>query len=471
MWMQDPLDRLEASLGESIDKFEIAGACLRFSYELVGNSMGFDATDPRITAQCNDFVRIVNEGNAPFLIPDEVAQLIGYIKTSKTPALAARAAAIALAGTHFENFGNALSQHASEHALKPLDCFPVYPKACRRIYGGERKLTMFPGDTRNRYDASRIAALALWTGDAPINVVLDIQVGAYIEKHLFDGKEFRHFALIQPNEDVSELSMKEVLTKTRRFFGVSPRNSRTQERKILKALHAADSETVGVSVAILPELCATEKIAEAIKSMQFGNIKMIVAGSYHATTVNGSSEIRRNTAEVIFPGKASFLRRHHKSGAFEFEMTGPLRHAMKLKDLSSMDGERFTEDIEPSRELRIFIGPSLSIVALICADLLDAAIDGALASLRPSLLLVASMTPATVDFVNIARGLVASGRTTTVMVNNPRTWPSDNGLAAVESVLCIAPVADQGGGVRAEPMPPGKSIAIVDLPTLSIGYL
>jgi hypothetical protein len=352
----------------------------------------------------------------------------------------------------------------TEFVLANLAVYPVPPEACRAIYG-DQQFSERAGIDRHSYEPFVASGLALWRDGrhGQFKVRIDTAAGEAFNAALEEGGGLR-IGLVQPNSEFSDMHLGEPTDPKKpdsRFFGVRPADPENQLKLIKKAVSEAQGYDVGII--LLPELVTTEKNAKALgASMQDcrPKLQVVVGGSYHHTDEAG---VKRNSTRVHFvnrtDGRHLDDRIYSKSGPFYVDLTPKPANpdkAAAIQATSEKPDLKFREDVEPSLEVRLYVGENITVVVLICADLLNSTLRHLVNRLGPSLVLVCNMTYKTEGFVDIAHELIAEAQSTSVMVNNPGSWPASD----PDHVLVGMPL--ENDRVMCEKFPDGERVMVFD---------
>jgi hypothetical protein len=481
--------------------FDVAEACLKYATWSTRNGYRFNSAGWNEWGVTQELQRDVPLTVRATLDPAAVPRIADTIDRAKpdSPRAAWVTAKLISRGIS-QKFTD--DRYVLEHELKDLEGFAVPPNGAEMFYSKEEKLSARPGPNRNQYDPSAVEGLALWR-DEPLfhgdfKVIVDRTCAAQLDVAIGDDGRLK-VALIQPNRSLLELSVTTVSPESdtaHRFFGVGPRRAKAQTKKILKGLKLAAA--AGAGIALLPELITTkaevDKLAAELSSP--GNIiphrldkqtlRVVVSGSYHHVDTGNE---QRNTTKVFFPRSPSPMlqREHSKSGMFVYFASQSLMEAWKRspwilhwpaafalirdylraslfpKVVKPPENVGFREDVEPSKEIRLFAGPRFSVVVVICADLLNRTFRRVLETLQPSLILVCNMTPKQGDFASAAHALILDCQSTLVGVNNPARWSGRGGVfgTLVSGGMAGLPVRD-GNKRVIEAHVPSNKILIFD---------
>jgi hypothetical protein len=476
--------------------FDVAEACLKYATWSTRNGYRFNSAGWDEWGVTQELQRDVPLTVRASLDPAAVPRIVDTIHRAKPDSPRAAWVAAKLISTGIsQNFTD--DRYVLEHELEDLEGFAVPPNGPEFLYGKGADFSTRPGPDRNQYDPSAVEGLALWRDeplfhgdfkaivDRTCAAQLDVAIGA-------DGR--LKVALIQPNRSLLGLSVTTVSPEsetTHSFFGVGPRFPKAQTKKIVKGLRLAAA--AGASIALLPELVMTEaevaKVALELSTQDNiiphrpdrQTLRLVVSGSYHHVDAGNK---QRNTTKVFFPRSPSPMlqRQHSKSGMFVYSASQSLIEAWKRspwifhwpaafalirdylpayllpKVVKPPENVDFREDVEPTKEIRLFAGPRFSVVVVICADLLNRTFRRVLETLQPSLVLVCNMTPKQGDFASVAHALILDCQSTLVGVNNPATWP---GRGAVSGGMAGLPVRD-GNKRVIEAHVPSNKILIFD---------
>ena len=473
--------------------FDVAEACLKYATWRTRNGYQFNSAGWNEWDITRELQRDVPLTVRATLDPVAVPRIADTIDRAKYHSpLAAWVAAKLISTGRSRKFTD--DRYVLEHELKDLEGFAIPPSGPELLCGKGTDFSTRPGSDRNQYDPSAVEGLALWR-DEPLfhgdfKAIVDRTCAAQLDVAIgHDGR--LKVALIQPNKSLLGLSVTMVSPKSdtaHRFFGVGPRRAKAQTKKIVEGLRLAAA--AGAGIALLPELITTKaevaKVAAELSTQ--GNIisdrpdkqtlRVVVSGSYHHVDAGNK---QRNTTKVFFPQSPSPMlqREHSKSGMFVYRtrqsdveawqhspwifhwpavfalIRERIRGVLLRKDEKPLD---FREDVEPSKEIRLFAGSRFSVVVVICADLLNRTFRRVLETLQPSLILVCNMTPKQGDFASVAHALILDCQSTLVGVNNPATWP---GRGAVSGGMAGLPVRD-GNKRVIEAHVPSNKILIFD---------
>jgi hypothetical protein len=482
--------------------FEVAEACLKFATSETRGGYQFDsAAWPRLAGQENLWNLVPPTVLTGFSTKDlkAIADAIGR---SREQPLAAWGMAKRISTAVSEDFAASEPYDDEEYTLKDLQGFAVPADSVETLLGSTNELSAQLGADYNRYDPSAVNGLKLWRDEPFLHgrfiVTVDKTCGAQFDAAIGDDDKLK-IALIQPNQSLLELSVTMVSPKSEsdtnpRFFGVGPRCAKAQTKKVLKGLKLAAA--AGAGIALLPELVMTEAAVKKVAaelgtpgniiatSARPHTLRAVVSGSYHHVELDGSRKIQRNSTQVHFPRPNPMQRQHSKSGMFEYAAPQAVMEAWKSSQwifhwpavfalirhgLSKEDKHgpppiiKFREDVESTREIRLFAGAEFSVVVVICADLLDPTFRRVLETLQPSLVLVCNMTPKQGDFAAAAHALILACQSTLVAVNNPAKWSKSGGISGipVEGGMAGLPVRDENERVKKEHVP-FKKILIFD---------
>lgn len=189
-------------------------------------------------------------------------------------------------------------------------------------------------------------------------------------------------AVALPNLDFSELDFDRFTAEgVHRFYGVRPRNSSEQRRRVRSLLDRAAKEEI--SIVVFPELCADEGVVGEVRRWRVETAlappHIVVAGSRHLGVPPGT--LGHNEALALLGSKGEALSRKVRPYV--------------LKDRMNDQGEPVSPPIERREHLdltaptvRIHFGGEWSFAVLICKDVLSADIVHVLEQLRVRLVLV-----------------------------------------------------------------------------------
>lgn len=418
-----------------VGALEVAEACLQFATQAstapgyVFNSSRYRGLDVKTAIDASI------PGSTPTLLePAELEGVATALESSKDCALAAWYVAFRIARSISQDFSAHLTAKtgASVFTLEDQDVFCIPPEACTSLYGA-RSFSERDDVDRYPFEPSHVPGLALWRADVhhPFSVVVDTEAGAQFSAALDDHDGSLSITLIQPNTSILEMFIDDFAPPEqpdRRFFGVRPLDREKQRETISDAISRAADPSAGI--VLLPELVTTEHDAVAIGEQiaaWTGNSdltvlpRVIIGGSYH----HEENGVRRNTTKVHFPSRTGppvADRTYSKSAAFFMDFPTEVLEYLTDEAPRYTGDVHFREDVEPSTEIRLYLGDNYSAIVVICSDLLDRTFLDVIRRLRPSLVLVCNMTYKSEGFVSVAHSLISHSQTTTVMVNNPGTW-------------------------------------------------
>ena len=418
-----------------VGALEVAEACLQFATQAsttpgyVFNSSRYRGLDVK-----TDIDASIPGSISSFLDPAELEGVAAALERSMDSSLAAWYVAFRIARSISQDFSAHLTDKAgaSVFTLEDLAVFCIPPEACSALYGS-RSFRERDDVDRYPFEPSHVPGLALWRTGAhhPYSVVVDTEAGGQFNAALNDHDGSLSITLIQPNSSIVEIFIDDFAPpeqSDRRFFGVRPLNRERQRETISDAISRAADPPAGI--VLLPELVTTESDAKAIGEQisawaATGDTttlpRVIIGGSYH----HEEKGIRRNTTKVHFPsgtGPPVADRTYSKSAAFFMDFPAEVLEYLTQHSSQYTGDVHFREDVEPSTEVRLYLGDSFSAIVAICSDLLDRTFLDVIRRLRPSLVLVCNMTYKSEGFISIAHSLISHSQTTTVMVNNPGTW-------------------------------------------------
>jgi len=431
------LDTLLTALRTTlVGALEVAEQCLQFATLASAETPGytFNSSHYRGLDVKPEIDRAIPGSISSQLSPRMLSDAASAIERSSNPPLASWYLAFKIARSMSQDFSAHLVNERGESVftLNDLDAFCVPAEACTALYG-QRSFSERADVDRSPFEPSQVPGLSLWKTDThlPFSVVVDTEGGAQFSASLGDHGDVLAITLIQPNDSIAEIFIDEfapAVEPDRRFFGVRPLDPTKQLQTISESL----SRAVGIptGIVLLPELVNTASLARSIADQVMAMTgdsagavlpRVVVGGSYHHI----EDGVRRNTTLVHFPSRTGppvADRVYSKSAAFFMDFPPEI-----LEYLTGTKGEytgdlHFREDVEPSTEIRLYIGDAFSAVVVICSDLLDKTFLNAIHRLKPSLVLVCNMTYKSEGFVSIAHDLIAHSQTTTVMVNNPGEW-------------------------------------------------
>ncbi|MGA9871758.1 MAG: hypothetical protein WBQ44_11535 [Rhodococcus sp. (in: high G+C Gram-positive bacteria)] len=388
---------------------------------------------------------------------DVVEQLLAVVLHSDQPGLAAWLVARTVSVACGADFSGSASSLPDEYVVEHLSPVIEPRGGLAALYGSLHGLSSSAGEERDRANPARVPGLTLWvegSDTSAVKVTIDRRCGRRFDACVSDSG--LGVALIQPNRHLSELTIDDLPTDgdlSPQFYGVHPVDRSAQSQAVDRALALADGTQLA-SIAMVAELATVEEDAADLSNLSFENLKIVVSGSYHHLDENGT---RRNSILTHFVGEPSLIRRHSKTGVFKVKVTREVREGFGFdgEQHEWMDGRQLSEKVEPSFEVRVFLGEKISCVVLICADFLDRSVKAVLDKLRPTVVLVSSMTPKVGVFVNQAQGLVGSSQSTTILINNP-------GDFCATGALCVLPVAQRERQVVEGPVGSASGVAVVN---------
>jgi hypothetical protein len=457
----------------------VAARCLRYATVATAKGHLFDSAPMRSLDVKPELEQIIGGHLDSSLTPAAVIAIAEAIAMSKDKPLAAWCAAYLISIAVSQNFTSSI-QTPSVYRLKHLQAFPAAADACKIFYGDKARLSTKAGPERRQYDPSSVSGLSLWLKNKahPFTVIVDRAGGDQFNRCIENNT--LKIALIQLNQSLAELCitwLSDESAQEPRFFGVQPKNTRQQIDVACARLKQAVA--AGAGIALLPELTMTEEAAKEIgdklatpetiipASADYRTLCVAVTGSFHHV----DDQKRRNTTLIQFPRTAKPAlepRRHSKSGVFRYESprlgleafaydeTRAAAAEAAMEDAQSkgtkLPSEDFREDVEPSHEIRVYIGEKFSVVVVICADLLNTTFRDVVSMVSPSLVLVCNMTPTLDPFETVAHELILRCRATFVSVNNPAQHPS----GAVPGAMVGMPLRDRNDRVKYEDFGPGE---------------
>jgi hypothetical protein len=470
---QDPFDVLCKKLTsrESLGVHVVAEACLQYATKATARGRVFDSAPVRSLGERGELARIIGGKRGAAFARHEVSAIAEVLKksTKKNKPLAAWCVAHLISLAIDEDFTAAFIDRPPVYELKHLQAFPVVALGCNNLYGNG--LSTRSGTERKQYDPSSVSGLSLWHRDRatrPFKVTID-RAGGDEFNRCFENSTLK-IALIQLNESLDDLCITTLSDETApepTFFGVHPKDEKKQIQAATDRLEQA--VTAGAGIALLPELTMTEDAEKVIGESLAGKIipdgadrqilRGVVSGSFHHVATGQ----QRNSTVIRFPRADPALqpRRHSKSGAFYFSsprlsleatVCDPKRSAdarAAIEELAAKAAKapkatkpaelRFREDVEPSHEIRVYLGAKFSVVVLICADLLTPTFRDVLKMLSPSLVLVCNMTETLQPFLDAAHELILGCQATLASVNNP----AEHLRGPVKGALIGMPLSDE----------------------------
>ncbi|MGU3435033.1 hypothetical protein ACNHUS_18695 [Actinomycetes bacterium M1A6_2h] len=465
--MQYEIDDFVLRAHQSVSPYELAAECLRFASsatEFIDQSMlrPGGSLDDNLSQSLAALVASGASPGVPVLMRADVDNIVSAVQDHSSPPLAAWYVAQALTVQVAGFLKSALSSFEDGHELVRGDVLPIFlagPPCLYKLVDTDGKqsvrgLTMKPSTMRSPRDLSKVPGLALWKGELPIAVTIDTVAG-----NRFDPKSSSRavggsgltVGLMFPNSSMDELDREELIIdeNEKTFFGVrfvvggsdhvsdeavaltdDARDFNSAEERYLRS-GIERLSTAHAQVVMLPELCQTPTRVEILhdiiesmldRSVDRHDLEVVIGGSLHHVD---SSQAKRNSLTVFFPGKRSITpRTHNKVGAFDFDF----------------GGVRYVEGVELGRNIRLFMGETVTAMVLICSDFLDECVQEILKSVAPTIVFIASMTPRVEEFLGMAQGLSAAAQVTTVMVNNPKIWDVDNDPRGPSSAFWVGPI-------------------------------
>lgn len=447
------VDELRRELDGVVGRYDLTRACLQFAVRVSPAQDVYGAFDDGTRRAIKRLAGGVKQEIVPRVVVDELIEIV--VECDK-PGLAAWLIARSVSVACGADFSGSASALPDEYVLAHLSPVIEPSGPLLSLYGSLSGLSSSVGEERDRANPSRVPGLALWV-EGPETEAIEVTVDR-VGGRRFDAcvsEDGLTVALVQPNVDIGELtidSFPDSESETPEFFGVHPKSVPVQTERIDEALKLADEN--GATILVVPELSTFENAASELADRKFDNLRVVVSGSYHHVDEHGQ---QRNSIQTHFVGEPKLTRRHSKTGIFALKVTEGLRKALGINELRHewMDGRKILEQVVPSFKVRVFMGERVSCVVLICSDFLDRSVQAAIGKLRPSVVLISSMTPKVDVFVNQAVGLVGSCQSTTILVNNPRAFCE---LGAVS----VLPVADRKTTVLEVSMKGGGSVALLN---------
>lgn len=178
------------------------------------------------------------------------------------------------------------------------------------------------------------------------------------------------------------------------FYEVAPQDVARQRGR----LHAAVDEAVRrrATVLVLPELCATQALADELTtSGRLTTLPLVALGSFHEATAPATPG--RNRCRVLARGVE--LLTHDKFSDFHLEDAGDAPGDPDVRRHEHLIADEATAGFD------LLISAANAVLALICKDALDARVATLVQELAPTVVLVPAMSPKTRPFETLAERL------------------------------------------------------------------
>lgn len=178
------------------------------------------------------------------------------------------------------------------------------------------------------------------------------------------------------------------------FYEVAPRDVAAQRAR----LHDAIDEAVRrqATVLVLPELCATQALADELTtSGRLAPLPLVALGSFHEATAPATPG--RNRCRVLARGVE--LITHDKFSDFHLEDAGDAPGDPAVRRHEHLIADDATAGFD------LLISAANAVVVLICKDALDARVAALVQELAPTVVLVPAMSPKTRPFETLAERL------------------------------------------------------------------
>lgn len=170
-----------------------------------------------------------------------------------------------------------------------------------------------------------------------------------------------------------------------------------------------------VQLLVLPELtidlAAREHLRACLSTLVSGSLMGLVAGSFHVWSQNARLPINES---LLYDHSGELLLAHHKRGRFrmtpeDFNAAAPFfRACERFRSHPELLRREIFENIDQGSSLQFLETALGRLVLLICADAIEPDERGfipVVERLRPDLLLVVSMSPATERFEELAEAM------------------------------------------------------------------
>lgn len=277
--------------------------------------------------------------------------------------------------------------------LEAGEPFPVADPPLREVFG---RLNSKPMRLEPPLDATErlrlIPAQPRWdvtlsfrATDAMATLSADSAIGFALPNAHPDGEELTWDAYERQGEAL--------------FFNVRPRAPEQQEGRIRKLIEEAARQ--GVALLLLPELCVTQELVEALGSWYRReaarrSLPLVVLGSAHASEAG----LRRNRCTTLFPDGSR--AEHDKAEPFVLEDGA---------------GTERREDIHAERSLTVHFVGRWSLSTLVCKDFAGTSAVEALRHLGVRIVLVPAFSAKTQAFATNASALAVHAQALCAIAN------------------------------------------------------
>lgn len=218
------------------------------------------------------------------------------------------------------------------------------------------------------------------------------------------------------------IEQRETSTGDPGFYALRPTDVTAQWSTIETLLERARRDCA--DLVLFPELCMTESLQQRVRAWRDSTsfAGAVLAGSAHL-----DSEVTNRAALTV--GEHDH---HHKVNPYVLNAKSPFFSAETFPR---------TEVLSSRRELVMHFFGTQSLALLVCKDFMDQELLDALALLRPSLVLVASLSDTATVFADAAARLRLSGQTISLVANAP--------IGAAPSALAFLPLRNERDDAQA----------------------